>query len=326
MRGGALALVTALCAARSQVPAALQPEEASVELREPAGASALWQPSGERPRLRHLFWAHVPKTSTTFGSTVFSYACGPDADDFAAVKTTRPPFLVGQGDCNGGASSLQMGLQREMQRQHPRNWATWFHMPLPQVAVPGTGPSPDVGAVMLFRKPHDRLRAAMAHLASPREEDRRCCGGIELQKLGFYGGDWGWSSKNRALAWLAAHGVKLTAQAERDLRGHLLHWMEIPANAENYTVADPMLESNFTRQQRYLQLLASTHSLLGCQTKYVLGYGCHESHALTPAEVSRAVSFVETPAAFIGLMERRVGGHFSSWRLSAELTVGVLRA
>ena len=52
--------------------------------------------------------------------------------------------------------------------------------------------------------------------------------------------------------------------------------------------------------------LREKQSLYGCQTKMLIGRGCHEEHTLTRDEIERAKSFVARPEgiAFVGTLER----------------------
>jgi len=69
--------------------------------------------------------------------------------------------------------------------------------------------------------------------------------------------------------------------------------------------ADPSLATNQSRLSAFRRVLIERNALYGCQTKMILGVGCHESHALTPSEMQRARQYVSSgELAFVGLSER----------------------
>lgn len=253
-----------------------------------AGA-VIWRPSRPKPRLKHMFWAHVPKTSTTFARSIFSYACGPDVDDIAEIDTVRPPFIK-NGTCNEGLSAKQVDVAVNMMSEH--HAATWYHMPLPQAAGNASGPSAAVSAIMLLRKPQQRLRSAMAQMEEC-EHPCTCCSDSAAEADGIYGVSWGWDTPTYRRTWMAGHGLKWA----RDNDSLAF------AGDPRYT-NDTNLQWTFDRQRRYLVDLSKSNSLHGCQTKYVLGIGCHTSHELTDEEIDRAVSYVRDTASYVGVMER----------------------
>ena len=73
--------------------------------------TVLWTPPHNPKRLTNLFWSHVPKTSTTFSRTFFSYACGAESDDYATLQTTQPP-MPSKGSCTAALSAEQATQQR----------------------------------------------------------------------------------------------------------------------------------------------------------------------------------------------------------------------
>jgi len=258
-----------------------------------------------------MWWAHVPKTSTTFSRTVFSYACGPNADDFASIQTYRPPF-VNNGTCGGALLDKQQGPVEMMRKVHPEHDATWYHMPLPQVADPGTGPDPEVSAIMLFRKPAERLRSGMSMIDGC-YHPCTCCAASGGKNAFDYAGDqwyigddWGWNKEMKRSVWMTARGF---AEAGPHDKPYEFKPPEDPELAEwtgetgPYTL-DPALNTTFTRQKAYLMKMKKSHSLYGCQTKYVLGFGCHEKHGLSDEQVNRALDYVSKMAAYVGIMER----------------------
>jgi len=199
-----------------------------------------------------------------------------------------------------------------MRRMHPDHDATWYHMPLPQVGGPGTGPEPSVSAIMLFRKPEDRLRSAVNMIESC-PHPCTCCAanaGINAQDYeanGWYiGDDWGWTKRMKRETWMTARGLKEVGTHETPYvfkPPDMTDDWEVVGEASSYALA-PGLNSTFARQNATLNTLGGVHGLHGCQTKFVLGLGCHESHELTAEEVELAVHYVSEDAAFVGIMER----------------------
>jgi len=236
-----------------------------------------------------MFWPHVPKTSTTFARTIFSYACGPDADDIAAIDTIRPPFIQ-NGTCSDALSQQQMQVAQQMMSDH--HAATWYHMPLPQAAGPASGPSSRVSAIMLLRKPGQRLRSAMAQMETC-PHPCTCCSDSGSESDGIYGVSWGWNHLTYTQTWQTAHGLR-----------HAFAGESFAFDGDPRYTNDTTLYTTFARQRKYLMQLRNNHSLHGCQTKFVLGYGCHESHDLTQDEIDRAVNYVRDSAAYVGIMER----------------------
>jgi hypothetical protein len=113
--------------------------------------------------MNHIFWVHIPKTSTLFATTVLCSACGAHA-----VSTTRTPILTRVGppqmldDCGGNLSRRQCcGAPAH---------TPWFHDPLqwPEIGFPD-----DVNVVVLFREPAQRLISAFLYL---KKMQSRCCG------------------------------------------------------------------------------------------------------------------------------------------------------
>ena len=92
------------------------------------GPMAKWTPAaGTHQSLSNIFWTHIPKTSTTFSRTVFSYACGVTADDFAATSTHAPP-RPSPGACSARLSAEQDGI---VNASIATGNSTWFHLPVP---------------------------------------------------------------------------------------------------------------------------------------------------------------------------------------------------
>ena len=95
--GATVLLCTALRAvvcASVGLPSMIEPEgrehyDPSVPL--PSGAIGYYTPTHPTQQLTNIFWSHIPKTSTTFARTVFSYACGPQSDDFVHTRSDSIP-------------------------------------------------------------------------------------------------------------------------------------------------------------------------------------------------------------------------------------------
>jgi len=244
--------------------------EPGVEARRP---QEVWRPV-QRPRLTNIFWSHIPKTSTTFARTVFSYACGVDSDDFSLDGTEQPPRPT-EGACTG---SLSVDHDDLVNRTHGYN-VTWYHMGVPWTK--GETAAPRVNAVMLMRDPAARLHSEYHHLSTP--EGYLCCGEIEAETLPGQG--WGWTKAVREKAVSIAHGKMIVGPRDWE--------------------PDPTLSTSAAKLQRYRETLIGANSLYGCQTKMLLGHACHESYALTAQDVERARQYVQSSKlAFAGLMER----------------------
>jgi hypothetical protein len=233
----------------------------------------VWRPV-QRPRLTNIFWSHIPKTSTTFARTIFAYACGVDSDDFSLDGTEQPPRPT-EGACTGSLSTVHDDL---VNRTHGYN-VTWYHMGVPWTL--GATPRPSVNAVLLMREPTARLHSEYHHLSTP--EGYLCCGEIEAETLPGQG--WGWTRAVREKAVSIAHGKMIVGPRDWE--------------------PDPSLTTSAAKLQRYQDTLVAANSLYGCQTKMLIGRGCHESYALTSQDVERARQYVRSPQlAFAGLMER----------------------
>ena len=244
------------------------------------GRRRLWEPSGSYVKISDIFWPHIPKTSTTFARTIFSYACGEESDDFALYATNRPPSPK-RGMCTGRLAVAQ----DELLNRTSDSLKTWFHTPVPWTK--GKDPVPTVHAITLLRKPAERLHSEFAHMSSTWV----CCGADDPQRISsglqLSGQGWGWDARTRLAAANAAHG-----QVELRRTGRWKH--------------DPELTTSVARLRRYRDLLDASDSLYGCQTKMLIGRGCHESHKLTDKEVEMARQYVTSSIAlpFVGLLER----------------------
>ena len=97
-----------------------------------------------------IFWTHIPKTSTSFGRTIFSWACPDYAARFAQVGTSHPPYLF--STC-GRISNFTLALSSE------KHYG-WFHYPV----FPNAR---SLAIVALFRSPEQRPRSPSAQ---PRRE------------------------------------------------------------------------------------------------------------------------------------------------------------
>jgi len=253
--------------------------------------TVVWTSSNGAERKTHgLFWSHIPKTSTTFGRTVFAYACHPP-ETFANVSTHYPPQPEA-GTCDR-LSRQQNELVDEVARArhldqaaHPtpvptRNRVTtrtWYHLGVPTESEPIIRVAPGVSIVTLLRKPAMRIRSEfrMMMTCAPYDLDR-CRAGPGTNNA--TGTSWGWERSVRARALLA-----INETARRN------------PNASEYESA-----------QSYASALAPENGLWGCQTKMLLGYGCHEAHEPTLAErehAMRLVRGIEPGMAFVGLIER----------------------
>ena len=240
--------------------------------------TVLWTPPHNPKRLTNLFWSHVPKTSTTFSRTFFSYACGAESDDYATLQTTQPP-MPSKGSCTAALSAEQDDLVNRTQGYAA---VTWYHQEVPWTK--GNTPQTSVRAVTLLREPAARMHSEYRHLASP--EGYICCGSRE--KSTMPGQHWGWDDEARRIAIATAHGKTIEGEWWLPVDG-MHDWMK-PSNV---------------RLSKYRDVLQTRASLYGCQTKMLIGVGCHESHNLTATDVERARKYVRSPnLAFVGLMER----------------------
>ena len=235
-----------------------------------AGPQMLWQPSTPYVRISNIFWPHIPKTSTTFARTVFSYACGERSDHFELYATNRPPNLK-RGACSGTLAEAQDALLNRTSESR----VTWFHMPVPWSR--GHNPIPTVHAITLLREPAARLHSEFMHMSS----NWVCCGAKEEETLP--GQSWGWDFETRLAAVTAAHGQV----AEKDPLIHLRRTGEM--------TLDPELKTGAARLRKYRDALVTSNSLYGCMTKMLIGRGCHESHSLTRKEVERAMQLWNIP-------------------------------
>jgi len=269
---------------------ALLPQEFATPQRSPS--SVVWTPSTGAERKTHgLFWSHIPKTSTTFGRTIFAYACQP-AEQFANVSTHIPPQPE-TGSCDRLSAQQnrlvdQFALYRHMD-EDKRSYVpsrrgpvvrTWYHLGAP-TAADDEGRSevaPGVAVVTLLRKPSMRIRSEfrMMMTCAPHDVDT-CHAGPAVNPTP--GTDWGWE-------W---------AVRSRALRALFDAYQSDPNVSETVSA------------QRYADALSSDNALWGCQTRMLLGYGCHESHEPTADERAYAMKLMrgsEPGVGFVGLTER----------------------
>ena len=280
------------------------------------GPRALWTPP-PRARVTNLFWAHIPKTSTSFGRTFFSYACGHDADDFASVLTTRPAAPQQSGACTGSIAEEQDAIVNatidraaNAEAHNSSYYLSWYHMGLPWAASePNVGaeatqasPMPPVAGVTMFRRPSERLLSEYRQLTWAGHE---CCSD-NTDPLGVVN-TWAWDQKTSYAAINAAQGKIFPP----DMSGPPPHCYELNltglACRSELAPFDPTLNTTAARVRRFTEVVDRADSLFGCQTKMLLGYGCHEAHALTAYEVARARAYVQHSAPerlFIGLTHR----------------------
>jgi len=148
----------------------------------------LWPDDSIAPvKLHGIYWVHVPKTATSFGKTVLSYACGWRSFDFNSVTTGNPVRIA--ENCGGTQHSLQAGENH-----------SWMHMPVPP-SLQGTG----AGVVMLFRAPMQRVLSAshmITRCGATGLQQCRCCGcggGIVSE-----GWSWGWKPETRSVTIISA--------------------------------------------------------------------------------------------------------------------------
>jgi len=202
------------------------------------------------------------------------------------VSTGRPPHPE-IGMCQRLAPQ-QTTLSESLAMKDPHapliDRRTWYHMEAPTVdrdhataQVAG-----DAKVITLMRSPADRLLSAFTQL----QTHLSCCAAVyhEGQKWTPKGQSWGWEFHVRRDAQIAAAGE-----------------MQLDPNATD--VSHP------ARISAFLEVLTMYNSLWGCQTKMLLGYGCHESHHITRAQRERALRLVsgdEPGIAFVGLTERYV--------------------
>ena len=266
-------------------PSTLAPEK--VAETDARGDRVLW--TGSAPKgLSNIFWSHIPKTSTTWARTIFSYACGADADFFSEVSTTRT-ISPSHGACTSRLSREQDEL---VNGTDGYSNVTWFHMSVPWST--GEQAAPLVRGVTLLRKPAARLHSEYRMLTSA--EGFICCGHVDREERSLLtlipGQDWGWDRVTRGAAVSVAHG-----------RYHMLDSPNFVDTRDR--AADPSLATNQSRLSAFRRVLIERNALYGCQTKMILGVGCHESHALTPSEMQRARQYVSSgELAFVGLSER----------------------
>ena len=292
--GATVLLCTALRAvvcASVGLPSMIEPEgrehyDPSVPL--PSGAIGYYTPTHSTQQLTNIFWSHIPKTSTTFARTVFSYACGPQSDDFVHTRSDSIPRPY-PGSCSGRLSAEQDKITRSGRS------ISWYHMPVPWERTSDTSviPSTTKQVVTLLRNPSARMRSEFLLQAGP--DGFICCAPINIEDY-LPGTSWGWDRLHRTPAILAAQGRQIHWANVVDASWHL---QDAPANA---TLSTPR-----KRAQAYRQLLHNEDALYGCQTKMLLGYGCHEARILTPLdrELARRLVLSVTPGlAFVGFTER----------------------
>lgn len=234
---------------------------------------ALFSPGQPTTLASNIFWPHIPKTSTTFGRTFFSYACE-HPEDFRDIKTTHPP-KPRDGACDATLAEGQRNLVNRAAKitQGPDKWGSWYHVHAP----------PNVTIFTLLREPDERLRSA-SHQVLTFGNNRTCCAQIHEKDDGVRlpGMSWGWDMDTRNAALLAYANW-----------GH-------PENVVG-------LGSNNTDPrglERFKHALESRDALWGCQTKMLVGHGCFEKHKLTDAEIDKAHEIVSSGAHFVGLTER----------------------
>lgn len=274
----------------------IEPDDSS----EPRGAVALpsstngqpfayWTPSSSRrEQLSNIFWTHIPKTSTTFARTIFAYACGEQSDDFMHTRTNAPPRPQ-HGSCTGTLAQEQDDIANAVEGGN----VSWYHMPVPWTQ-PDTSiiPTSHVRVITLLRDPAVRMRSEFLHMSGPNAFI--CCGPVNLPGY-LPGTSWGWDRLHRLPAILKAQGriVNLTNVMNEQWDDH------------QAALHDPTLNTTSARARAYREFLNSENALFGCQTKMLLGYGCHEAYQLTPLDRELARRYVVSDSlAFVGLTER----------------------
>ena len=254
--------------------------------RNQAGDRVLW--TARAPQgLSNIFWTHIPKTSTTWARTLFAYACGANADRFHDIGTTQTVSPL-HGACTPRLSRQQDEL---INNTDGRSNVTWFHMSVPWST--GASAMPLVRAVTLLRSPPTRLHSEYRMLASA--EGFICCSHTDqvasILNL-IPGQNWGWDRRTRGAAVAVAHGRHALLDRE--------DFVDVRIRGP-----DPNLHTNASRVRAFREVLIEQNALYGCQTKMLLGYGCHESHELTSHEIQRARDYVRSSElAFVGLSER----------------------
>ena len=295
------------------------------------GARVLWTPP-QRARVANLFWSHIPKTSTSFGRTFFSYACGDDADDFRRVTTIHPASPRVPGLCTGSINEEQDAIVNATidrvanaiahDRAHISNiknfYLSWHHMGLPWTAsahiLSGVdadaqekrdSPTPPVAGVTMFRKPSERLLSEYRMLSWA---GHRCCSDINQNPIE---NSWGWDRQVRLAAVAAVKGMVFPPdmngpRPQCPTRDTTVPLDDLTCRAYNAPF-DPALNTSAARLWQFTNVTERSHSLFGCQTKMLLGYGCHEAHMLTEYEMARARAYVQHSAPerlFIGMTHR----------------------
>ena len=224
-------------------------------------AKTLWNKNVSK-KVDNVFWVHIPKTSTTFGRTVFSYACDPP-DQFAHVATNDPPDPDPDTCDHLSIQQKQVALIGTK-----ANHQTWFHSSAPlnvslfewgQVYADG------VSVVTLMRRPAERTRSAFQQIRGSSDGHTGCCAAADAQPT--FSNDWGWSSATRRKAFDNVHNKSDTKAA-----------------------------------LGFKLALEPVDSLWGCQTKMILGIGCNTEHKMPVMgqDHQRALALVNDTAVVNG--------------------------
>jgi len=268
---------------------------------------ALWTPPQQRALHRNVFWSHIPKTSTTFARTFFSYTCGPAAVNFAEVDTTQAP-LVHPGACTHSIAKQQDELINETamaqaigEATNSTWYPTWFHSPVPwSSGRVGMTPRPLANVITLVREPADRMLSEYRHIASM--EGYTCCGNRDMETIS--GQSWGWRQLTRGAAVSSAHGKYLQFVDTETHEPKDFNTAPYTRITEHW-VRDDSLNTSTARTERYIAKLANFSALYGCQTKMLVGRGCHEEYVLTARDILRARTYIASDSVFVGLSGER---------------------
>jgi hypothetical protein len=230
----------------------------------------LWVPKRATPPLEGIFWTHFPKTSTEFGRTLLSYACGPttfDAElDVSTVGGIKQPAncprlseeqqSLPHSPAGGpGAGDTAFGKANGPVWFH--EWVPWENSATPEI-LGGVQPKPK-SVVSIFRDPAQRAISSFHYFYNKSKSNETCCGG-----------GWGWEPKDR-----------------RKLKYRM-------AQADPYEA---------------LQIFMKAAPPENCMSNMLLGQGClnrsDAARALVADEDTRQrlTDFVATGMAFVGILE-----------------------
>eukprot|EP00908_Phaeocystis_cordata_P000782 Transcript_10862.p1 GENE.Transcript_10862~~Transcript_10862.p1 ORF type:complete len:1015 (+),score=254.16 Transcript_10862:259-3045(+) len=231
----------------------------------------LWVPKRATPPLEGIFWTHFPKTSTEFGRTLLSYACGPTAFD-AELDVSTVGGIMQPANCPrlseeqqslphspaGGPGAGDTAFGKATGPVWFHEWVPWENSATSDI-LGGVQPIPK-SVVSIFRDPAQRAISSFHYFYNKSKSNETCCGG-----------GWGWEKSTRRKL------KKKMSQAE-------------PFDA--------------------LQMFMKNAPPENCMTNMLLGQGCLDSSAeahkvvASPEGRKRAINFVSKHMAFVGILER----------------------